>query len=164
MNEIDRLFAANEQFALSKEPTPLSGRPARELAVITCMDARVDPLAILGLAVGDAHIIRNAGARVTDDALRSLALAAHEFGVCNLVIMQHTKCGLAGVTEAELQQRTGASLEFRVIADHSETLRADVETVRATPYLRPVSDVAALLYDVDSGAVIEVVRSQQLSG
>ena len=83
-------------------------RPGRHLAVVTCMDARIDVFAVLGLHLGEAHVIRNAGGRVTDDVLRSLALSSGVLGVDTAVVMQHTKCGLAGVTDAELRALTGA--------------------------------------------------------
>ena len=76
------------------------------------MDARIDVFAVLGLHLGEAHVIRNAGGRVTDDVLRSLALSCHVLGVDTVVVMQHTKCGLAGVTDAELRELTGAELGF----------------------------------------------------
>ena len=90
------------------------------------MDARIDVFAALGLHLGEAHVIRNAGGRVTDDVLRSLALSTHVLGVDTVVIMQHTKCGLAGVTDEELRRLTGAGLGFFPIDDHAAALREDI--------------------------------------
>ena len=109
--------------------------PSRHLAVVTCMDARIDVFAVLGLHLGEAHVIRNAGGRVTDDVLRSLALSTGVLGVDTAVVMQHTKCGLAGVTDEELRALTGADLGFLPIDDHAAALREDVELLAGTPYL-----------------------------
>lgn len=156
MPEIDRLLAANAKYATP--PAVTDARPSRKLAVLTCMDARIDVFAVLGLALGEAHVIRNAGGRVTDDVLRSLALSSHVLGVDTVVVMQHTKCGLAGVSDEELRARTGADLGFYPIDDHSAALHEDVETLTATPFLIPIHQIAGLVYDVDSGRVDLVVR------
>ena len=99
------------------------------------MDARIDVFAVLGLHLGEAHVIRNAGGRVTEDVLRSLALSSGVLGVDTAVVMQHTKCGLAGVSDAELREITGADLGFFPIDDHAAALREDVDILARTPYL-----------------------------
>jgi carbonic anhydrase len=155
---IDDLLTANERFVASGGPEPSSsGRPTQQLAVVTCMDARIDVFAVLGLRVGQANVIRNAGARVTDDVLRSLALANHALGVDAVVVMQHTGCGLSGVTDEELQALTGADLDFRAIQDHSAALDRDLELLQQTPYLDGIHTIAGLLYDVTSGKISEPV-------
>src|SRR3954454_6685413 len=111
MAEIERILTANEGYAAARSNTG-SPRPGRRLAVVTCMDARIDVFAVLGLHLGEAHVIRNAGGRVTDDVLRSLALSSHVLGVDTVVVMQHTKCGLVGVDDEELRRLTGAELGF----------------------------------------------------
>ena len=155
MTLIDELLAANED---APRPDGRDARPARKLAVLTCMDARIVVGAVLGLRLGDAHVIRNAGGRVTEDVLRSLALSSGTLGVETLVVMQHTKCGLENVSDAELRERTGADLEFLPIADHAAALRADIERVGGTPYLSRLRTIAGFLYDVDSGRVDRVVQ------
>jgi carbonic anhydrase len=156
---IDDLLAANERFVASGGPEPAtSGRPTQQLAVVTCMDSRISPLEMLGLEPGDAKILRNAGARVTDDVLRSLALANHALGVDAVVVMQHTGCGLSGVTDEELQELTGTDLEFRAIQDHTASLRRDLDLLVETPYLDGIHTIAGLLYDVTSGKVSEPVE------
>ena len=157
MTDIADLLSANRHYAATRAPAA-DARPTRRLAIVTCMDARIDVFAALGLALGQAHVIRNAGGRVTEDVLRSLALSTHVLGVETVVLMQHTRCGLAGVTDEELRAATGADLGFLPIADHEAALREDVETLKATPYLQPMSTVAGLVYDVDTGAVAEHVR------
>jgi carbonic anhydrase len=122
------------------------------------MDARIDVFAALGLHLGEAHVLRNAGGRVTDDVLRSLALSCHVLGVDTVVVMQHTKCGLAGVTDAELRERTGADLGFYPIDDHAAALREDIELLARTDFLGPVKVVAGFVFDVETGAIDDVVR------
>ena len=132
-------------------------RPGRRLAVVTCMDARIDVFAVLGLRLGDAHVIRNAGGRVTDDVLRSLALSSHVLGVETVVVMQHTRCGLAGVTDAELRKLTGADLGFFPIDDHALALRQDIELLATQPYLTLLKVITGVVYDVETGAIDELV-------
>jgi carbonic anhydrase len=158
VSEIDRLLAANEAYAAARQPGAGDARPNRHLAVVTCMDTRIDVYAVLGLAVGEAHVLRNAGGRVTDDVLRSLALSGHVLGVDTVVLMQHTRCGLAGTSDEELRARTGADVAFLPIDDHRAALREDVERLASTPYLAPLRTLAGLVYDVDSGRVEDVVR------
>jgi carbonic anhydrase len=122
------------------------------------MDARIDVFAALGLHLGEAHVIRNAGGRVTDDVLRSLTVSTHLLGVDTVVLMQHTKCGLAGVTDDELRALTGSELGFLPIDDHAEALRQDIEVLIAKPYLEPLKVIAGFVYDVESGEVNDVVR------
>lgn len=157
MQDIDRLIAANEAYAAARANVADS-RPSRRLAVVTCMDARIDVFAVLGLHLGEAHVIRNAGGRVTDDVLRSLALSTHVLGVEALVVMQHTKCGLAGVTDDELRTLTGADLGFYPIDDHPAALREDIDILTATPYLGPLRRIAGFVYDVESGELDDIVR------
>lgn len=157
MLDIDGLLAANEAFAAARANVADS-RPSRRLAVLTCMDTRIDVLAVLGLHLGEAHIIRNAGGRVTDDVLRSLALSTHVLGVDTLVVMQHTKCGLAGVTDDELRERTGAAMDFFPIHDHAAALKEDIGTVSTASYLTPLQRIAGFVYDVESGKLDDAVR------
>src|SRR5256714_4507581 len=111
MTPVTRLLTANEAYAAARASVA-DPRPSEHLAVITCMDARIDVFAVLGLHLGEAHVLRNAGGRVTEDVLRSLALSVHVLGVNTVIVMQHTKCGLAGVTDEELRAITGADVGF----------------------------------------------------
>ena len=160
MSLIDELRAANEEYVGRHVPIA-EARPVRHLAVLTCMDARIDVFAVLGLRTGDAHVIRNAGGRVTDDMLRSLAVSTHVLGVDTLVVMQHTKCGMAGVSDDELQRLTTADLEFLTIDDHTASLQHDVDQLSATPYLDRLRTIAGVLYDLESGRVDEIVHWQR---
>jgi carbonic anhydrase len=157
MTQIARLLEDNRGYAAARANVA-DPRPGRRLAVVTCMDARIDVFAVLGLHLGEALVIRNAGGRVTDDVLRSLALSTHVLGVEAIVVMQHTKCGLAGVTDEELRQLTGADLGFFPIDDHAAALREDIELLTTQPYLEPLKVIAGLVYDVQSGEIDDVVR------
>ena len=157
MTEIQRMLAANEAYAAARANIA-DARPSRRLAVVTCMDARIDVFAVLGLHLGEAHVIRNAGGRVTDDVLRSLALSSQVLGVDTLAVMQHTKCGLAGVTDDELRQLTGADLGFFPIDDHAAALREDIAILTGRPYLAPIKTIVGFVYDVETGELDDVVR------
>ena len=162
MSEIAELLAANKGYASARASVD-DPRPGRRLAVVTCMDARIDVFAALGLHLGEAHVIRNAGGRVTDDVLRSLALSSHVLGVDTLVVMQHTKCGLAGVTDKELQELTGADLGFFPIQHHADALAEDIELLTVTPYLQPLRVIAGFVFDVESGEIEDVMRWERQS-
>lgn len=157
MDQIPQLLKANEGYAAARNSV-LGPRPGRRLAVVTCMDSRIDVFATLGLNLGEAHVIRNAGGRVTDDVLRSLALSSHVLGVRTVVVMQHTGCGLAGVTDAELRQLTGADLGFFPIDDHGAALREDIDLLISTPYLSVINGIAGFVYDVVSGTIEQKVN------
>ncbi len=157
MTEIARMLEANRGYAAARAHVA-DARPSRHVAVVTCMDARIDVFAVLGLQLGEAHVIRNAGGRVTDDVLRSLALSGHVLGVDTVIVMQHTKCGLAGVTDDELRRATGADLGFYPIDDHAAALREDVDILTRQPYLTPITIVGGMVYDVETGELSDVVR------
>jgi carbonic anhydrase len=157
MTRIAELLQANQGYAAARANVS-DPRPNRHLAIITCMDARIDVFAVLGLHLGEAHVIRNAGGRVTDDVLRSLALSSGVLGVDTAVIMQHTKCGLAGVSDAELRELTGADLGFFPIDDHASALREDIDILTRTPYLPRLRTIGGFVYDVETGRLDDVVR------
>ena len=157
MTQIARLLAGNEGYAAARALLA-DARPSRHLAIVTCMDARIDVFAALGLHLGEAHVLRNAGGRVTDDVLRSLALSAHVLGVDTVVVMQHTECGLAGVTDEELRKLTGADLGFFPIDDHTAALQEDIDLLASTPYLGVLRLIAGMVFDVESGHLHDVVR------
>lgn len=157
MTLITQLLTANQGYAAARANVA-DPRPGRHMAVVTCMDARIDVFAVLGLHLGEAHVIRNAGGRVTDDVLRSLALSSQVLGVDTVVVMQHTKCGLAGVTDDELRSLTGAEFGFFPIDDHAAALREDIALLTEKPYLSPLKMIAGFIYDVESGEVEDVVH------
>lgn len=157
MAEFAHLLTANRGYAAARADID-NARPSRQLAVVTCMDARIDVFAALGLHLGEAHVIRNAGGRVTEDVLRSLALSSHSLGVTTVVVMQHTRCGLAGVTDERLREITGSDMPFLPIDDHEAALREDIAILSETAYLSPIERIAGWVFDVESGEISDVVR------
>jgi carbonic anhydrase len=154
----DDLLEANRAYADRFALAGLAPEAARELAVITCMDSRIEPLQMLGLRPGDAKILRNAGARITQDALRSLVLAVNLLGVRRVCVVQHTRCRMVGATNEELRadlQRVygtdAAGWDFLPIDDQDRVLLADLATIRACPLLPDDLGVGGFVYDVDTG-------------
>ncbi|HTY71105.1 MAG TPA: carbonic anhydrase [Actinomycetes bacterium] len=149
---------ANEVYAADFALGGLEPRAARGLAVLTCMDSRIEPLTALGLLPGDAKIVRNAGARVTEDVLRTLVLAVHLLGVERILVMPHTRCRMAGQAEndvhAAIDTATGLdtrSLEFRTVSDQLAALDTDLQRIRSWPWIPDDVPVAGAVYDVDTG-------------
>ena len=164
MTAFDDVLSANAEYQRTFVDPDRPGRAAKGLAVVTCMDSRIDPLGMLGLAPGDAKILRTAGARVTDDVLRSLVLAHYLLGVDRVMVLAHTDCGMAKARDEDVHAAVKAqagidsrSLEFRTIADQEATLRADVQRVRSSPYLPAGMPVIGGVYDVHSGSVTVTV-------
>jgi carbonic anhydrase len=138
----------------------LEGRAVKGLAVLTCIDSRIDPLAMLGLEPGDAKIIRNAGARVTDDALRSLVLAANLLAVERICLVQHTDCAMVGKTDEEVQSRIQSlrhvdcsDWTFHTMSDQKATLAGDAERIRTCQLMPKGLEVGCFIFDVRSGAL-----------
>ena len=151
------VLAGNEAYAHEFRLAGLASHAARGLAVLTCMDSRIEPLKMLGIAPGDAKILRNAGARVTDDVLRTLVLASYLLGVDRAMVVAHTKCRMASGGEDDVHSAVAEaggpdtrSLAFLVTDDQEATLHADVQRVRSWPYLSRL-EVGGFLYDVDTG-------------
>ena len=139
-------------------------QPALRLAVLTCMDARIDPLAALGIGVGDAHVLRNAGGRVTDDVVRSLALSTHSLGVAEVGIVQHTGCGLEGVGNDTLARETGlVGVDFLPFDQVDDSVAADVDRLLAAGALPPGTAVWGGVYDLADGR-IRLVREPSPAG
>jgi carbonic anhydrase len=161
VSEIDRMLAANAAWARQRTEGPRPAPPTRHVAVLTCMDARIDPLAVLGLQSGEAHVIRNAGGVVTDDVLRSLAVSQHALGTREVLVLHHSRCGMEGLDEAAfattVEQATGARppAELHAFADVQDDVRAAVQLLREQSFLVS-TEVRGAVYDVDSGTVREV--------
>ena len=158
------LFAGNEVYAAAEREVAETGVARRGLAIVTCIDSRIDPLAVLGLVPGDAKILRNAGARVTDDVLRSLALAVAALGVTRVAVVQHTDCKMASASDEELVAavlettgRDDLTFEPRAITDHATVLGADVQLLLDSPLLPDGIVVGGLLLDLHSGRLTTVV-------
>ena len=157
MAVIDELLANNHAFTAGKAQRLLPVQPARRLAIVTCMDSRINPLDILGMGPGDAKLLRNAGARVTDDVLRTLVLASWLLGVNRVLVMPHTDCKMASGDEASMHRaiflESGVDtrgIEIRTVGDQLAALRLDVQRIRSFPML-PRLAVGGAVYDVTSG-------------
>lgn len=158
VGDFDDLLAANQAFADDFDLGGFDGVARAGVAIVTCMDSRIDPLRMVGLAQGDAKIFRNPGGRVTDQALEALVLGVHLLGVRRVMVVPHTRCAMASASEAELQERVGASAgqdaswhAFHVVRDQAVQLRADVRRVLSHPLIPESTAVAGFLYDVDTG-------------
>ena len=158
------LFDANARYAALDHEVAVTGTARRGLAILTCIVSRIDPLAVFGLEPGDAKILRNAGARVTEDMLRSLALAVASLGVVRIVVVQHTDCKMTSASDAELRaavaQATGRIIEgFEplAISDQRRVLEDDVALVLGSPLIPDGTVVAGLVYDLHSGRLAPVV-------
>jgi carbonic anhydrase len=156
----DDLLEANRRYQDNGHEPKEDGTARKGLAVLTCIDTRLDPLAALGLRTGDAKILRNAGARVTDDVLRSLVLAVNLLGVDRVAIVQHTECAVIGSTDDDLRARVtaaggvdAAGWEFLAGPDGVAALRADVERLRACPLLPDDLEIEGFVFDVRTGAL-----------
>jgi carbonic anhydrase len=156
--DFDDLAEANLEFVKHFVPEGLSGRAARGLAIVTCMDSRIAPLAIVGMKPGDAKILRNAGARVTEDVLRTLVLATHLLGVNRVLVMPHSDCRMATGSEPEIHQAifeaSGVdtrSMEIRTVKDQQAALELDLVRLKTYPLLPKNLGVAGAFYDVKSG-------------
>ena len=162
MPAIDDLLAHNQAFADRFDRRPLDVRPSLRLAIVTCMDSRLDVFAALGLANGQAHILRNAGGVITDDVIRSLAISQRRLGTREIALIHHTDCGLELITDdgfrAELQDATGMAPSFAIesFTDVDENVRQSIARVRHSPFLLHRDRVRGLVYDVDTHVLREV--------
>ena len=153
----DRIDQANQDWAREHFAGPASRSPSRHLVVITCMDSRIDVFGAFGLANGEAHIIRNAGGVVTPDVLRSLALSQHKLGTVDVVVAQHTDCGLHGFDDpgfrADLTAQSGVEPSWDVpgFDDVEASVRRQVEVLATNPWAAAPGGVAGFVYDVDTG-------------
>lgn len=157
-DEFADLLVGNARYARAFHDAGLTGNARRGLAVVTCIDSRIDPLAALGLAAGDAKILRNAGARVTEDVLRTLILASHLLGVTRVLVMPHTDCRMATGDEQHMHeqifQASGIdtrSVEIRTVIDQRGALRGDLIRLRTSPLLPPGLQVGGAIFDVHTG-------------
>lgn len=161
MSAIDPLVQANREFALGYSGG-LSGSPARKVAVVTCMDARIDPVRALGITVGDANVVRNAGGLVVTDTIRSLAISQRKLGTTAIMIIQHTQCGLATFSDEEfrneLATETGVEPPWgpRPFGAQEENVRQALERIRTSPFLPHRDDVRGFIFDVATGLLHEI--------
>jgi carbonic anhydrase len=158
VGDFDDLMDANREFAGNFELGGFDGVAHAGVAIVTCMDSRIDPLHMVGLNAGDAKIFRNPGGRVTTQALEALVLGVHLLGVERILVIPHTRCAMASNTEQELREKVGASSgqdaswqQFHVVEDQVASLEEDVQKVRSHPLIPDSVRVGGFLYDVDTG-------------
>lgn len=156
-----RLVEANRSYAAGFTDPGMDARPVLEVAVVSCMDARIDLHAALGLELGDCHTIRNAGGVVTDDIIRSLTISQRALGTRSVVLIHHTGCGLLTLTEDfrhELEQEVGQRPSWAVesFRDLDQDVRQSIERVRTSPFLLHTDDVRGFVFDVSTGLLREV--------
>lgn len=161
MSAIDHLLHANETYAATF-PGPRPLRPKLRLAIVTCMDSRLDLFGALGLDIGDAHLIRNAGGLPTEDVLRSLAVSQHYLGTREIVVIHHTECGMEGFDDDAFRERltaeTGSVPEWNVpgFSDIRLTVRKSIAAVRGCPWLPHRDDVRGFVFDIATARLEEV--------
>lgn len=163
MNTIDELLANNAVYADGLEPVHLDVQPSRRLAIVTCMDSRLDVFAALGLSGGEAHVLRNAGGVISDDVIRSLAISQRRLGTREVMLIHHTDCGMQKLTDdgfrAELQAATGVAPAFAIesFTDVEEDVRQSLRRVRRSEFVPYREVVRGFVYDVDTHRLREVV-------
>ncbi len=164
MSELQDMLTANQAFQQGFRDGDKAAPPARKVAIVTCMDARIHPEKALGLEIGDAHMIRNAGGRASDDALRSLVISSRLLGTTEFAVVHHTECGMLTFTNEDLQTKlrdeTGADashVDFLPFTDLERSVRDDVSAILASPFIDDSIPVSGYIYDVHTGAVTQVV-------
>jgi len=159
---IDELLANNRTFADALPVKHLDVRPQRRIAIVTCMDSRLDVFAALGLGHGEAHVLRNAGGVITDDVIRSLAISQRRLGTREVLLIHHTDCGMEKLTDdgfrAELQQATGVAPAFAIesFSDVDADVRQSILRVRRSEFLAHRDAVRGFVYDVDTHRLREI--------
>lgn len=162
-----RLLASNAAYARQFSPQDWPIQPARKTAVVTCMDARMDPLAFLGAQLGDVHVIRNAGGRVTDDVIRSLVISEQLLGTEEILVIHHTDCGMATFQNEALRRRIAETLgpeaeqeaqaiDFLPFADLAESVREDIRKLRQSPLISKHIRIYGAIYDIHTGKLERV--------
>jgi carbonic anhydrase len=164
MSIMDRFRKRNEKFATDFDKGDKALPPTQRLEVLTCMDARLHPETFLGLEIGDAHVIRNAGGRASDDALRSLIISSRLLGTQEYAVIHHTDCGMLTFSNDDLRGKLAADtgrdashMDFLPFSDVEESVRDDVRRIRDNPFIPADVEVSGWVYDVKTGKVREVV-------
>ena len=153
---VDEVVAANERYASAFANEGLPAAPRRKLAIVTCMDARLDPARFLGLEEGDAHVLRNAGGLVNDETIRSLVISHHRLGTEEAIVIGHTDCGMLTITNDDLHERLGPDsedIDFQPFHDVAESVRRSVEKIRSHPLLRDPFGATGFVYNVGTGRI-----------
>lgn len=153
----------NEKYADNFTGGSLPPHPSKKIAVVTCMDARISVNELLGLKVGETHIIRNAGGIVSDDALRSLIVSHELLGTEHIIVINHTECGMATFKDEELQKRLlekynskASDIQFHTFSNIEENVKDQIRKIRSSPFLSDISSVIGFVYDIKTGKIREV--------
>jgi len=161
MSATEELLTNNQHYARSF-PGPVPGRPSLGVAVVACMDARMDVYALLGLTPGQAHVLRNAGGAVTEDVLRSLTISQHELGTAEIILIHHTQCGMQTFTNSEFKAKIAAETGHRprwaslAFSELDEDVRRSIARVKDCPFLTHTREVRGFVFDVETGSLREV--------
>jgi carbonic anhydrase len=156
MSVVEEVIEANERYASGFDKGDLPMPPGRKLAVVTCMDARIDPAKALGLEEGDAHVIRNAGGIVNDETIRSLVISHQLLGTEAALVIGHRGCGMLTFTNADVHEKLGPDserIDFQPFPDVVESVRKSVEAIRNEPLLADGFEATGFVYDVESGRI-----------
>ena len=163
MTVVQEFLKANENYAANFQKGHLPMPPARHVAVLTCMDARLHPARFLGLQEGDAHVIRNAGGRASEDAIRSLVISEQLLGTNTIVVIHHTDCGMLTFSNSDLRTKikqelhaNADSIDFLPFGNLEQSVRDDVATLKASPLIPDNIEISGFIYDVESGKLIPV--------
>jgi carbonic anhydrase len=164
MENFADLIGANQEYSNTFKSRGLSGEAKKGLAIVTCMDSRIDPLHIVGMEAGDAKILRNAGARVTEDVLRTLVLATHLLSVTRILVMPHTDCKMASGEEHEIHaailEKSGIDtrgIEIRTVKDQMKALVTDIQRIESYPLLAKNVKVMGAVFNVETGKLTPVI-------
>src|SRR5215203_3587158 len=162
MSTTDELLRNNERYANSFEKSDLPMPPAKQIAIVTCMDARLSPFVMLGLQEGDAHIIRNAGGVITDDEIRSLVISQRLLGTREIMLIQHTDCGMLTFSDDEVKQQiqddVGIKPHFALesFADLDENVRQSIARIKTSPFVPNKDNIRGFVYEVETGRLREI--------
>src|SRR5829696_4571250 len=157
MSQTDELLRNAEKYAEDFDKGDLPMPPGRKVAIVACMDARLSPFALLGLEIGDAHVIRNAGGVITEDEIRSLAISQHLLGTEEIMLIHHTDCGMLTFNDTEFEQRlekeTGRRPEWRPrsFPDLEDDVRDSIKRIKESPFIPRTDEVRGFVYDVKTG-------------
>jgi carbonic anhydrase len=163
VSSTDDLLENNQKYVAAFASPNLRAEPASRIAIVACMDARLDPGRVLGLEPGDAHVIRNAGGVVTDDAIRSLTISQRLLGTEEIIVIQHTDCGMLKIRDAELEAQieaeTGVSLPFAIeaLSDLDGGVRDSLDRLHGSPFLPHKRSIRGFVYEVETGRLREVI-------
>ena len=163
MTDTDSIISQNKKYAENFTYGDLPPHPSEKIAILACMDARIPVNEVLGFKIGEAHIIRNAGGIVTDDALRSLIVSHEMLGTEKIIVINHTECGMATFKDEDLQNRitekynsNASGIKFHSFSDLEENVKDQIKKIRTSPFLANIASVHGFIYDIKTGKIKEI--------